>query len=573
MFIYYICFIQCVYIFFVLAQVTFSNMPPSSSNISKNSADSEFDSKSCVKFSKTAAEFKWARLGSTWQNNYPISVEHPELGSWLGFKKGFGAGCRCCASIGVSKRSSFGQYGVNTSDGMQDCNFKKHAGNERHAEAVKGFLANHGCEGSVVGSLVAPPKAEYLKLCESILKGQPTCGTAKECKMTWTVNEAVKVEDQKHFGKAHSAALFRDEADGRLALRFRTVSNKLDEHSGFLGQEVNFGTGGKAITLATARVMKRACSRFVGAPYKPKTKGFVKKPLFKKFRCAVKVLTVDAAADETLSGEMMRSSALSGMCQRLTPNLNFLNRDKTHGSRRLVSRGWGADKHLKENVVMMAVGRGSMARIIQNSKVISGKYVYFCKTSFSRTIRARFKNLKAATHRYESMQKPLGRSVLTLYPMVKTASWTSQTRTDDAGVRAKDWLMWIDNERCLQSAMQADASDQTMAVTRMLDDENVDASTLRREIPAYINSIEWLFGESRKCLEVFGYTKTMLDTLKSPIVFHIGKAMKTLGGEVPEEVICRCFERMRCWITLMKATCLAEFPSYEITHALALVVI
>ena len=264
---------------------------------------------------------------------------------------------------------------------MQECNILKHSNNKRHKAAVKVFLSCHGHKDSVVGSLTAPSKAEYDKVCDAILKGEATCRTAKECKMTWTVAEALKSEDQKHFEKSHSVALFRDESKGRLALRFRTISNKLEEHSGFLGQEVDFGAGAKAVTEATASVMRRACSRFAGAPYNAigadpaksknvRGRAFIKKPLFKKLRHAVKVLTVDAAADETLSGEMMRSSMLSGMQQRLTPNLTFLNRDKTHGSRRLVSRGWGVDAYLKDNVLMMARGRGSMARIIQNSNVV-----------------------------------------------------------------------------------------------------------------------------------------------------------------------------------------------------------
>ena len=552
-------------------------MAPSASKFQKGAiASKPLESASIGKFHKASVANKWARLGPTWQKRYPISTERPELGSWLHFD-GNGVGCRCCAVAGVSKRSSFAHYGVNTCAAMQECNLLKHSNNKRHQAAVQAFLSGQGHPGAVVGSLTAPPKAEYDKLCDAILKGEATCRNAKECKMTWTVAEAIKSEDQKHFEKTHSVALFRDESRGRLALRFRTVSNKLEEHSGFLGQEVNFGAGAKAVTDATASVMRRACSRFAGAPYaaigadshssKSRGKAFIKKPLFKKLRHSVRVLTVDAAADETLSGEMMRSSMLSGMHQRLTPNLKFLNRDKTHGSRRLISRGWGADTYLKDNVAMMARGRGSMARIIQSSHVIRAKYQFFCKTSFSK-IKA-FKNMRAAPHRYESMQKPFGRSVLTIHPIIKTASWTCQTRTDDAGVRSKTWLKWVDAERCVQSSMQADASDQTMALTRMLDDENVDPSTLRREIPAYINTLEWLFGASRKCLEVFGYTRSMLDILKSPVVFHVGRAMKTLGGDIPEEIISRCLERMRCWITLMKATCLAEFPSWEITHVLA----
>ena len=89
--------IICLYIIYVLYNVYISflfwpksllqNMPPSCSKISKNSADSEFNSKSYVKFSKTTAEFKWARLGSTWQKiiQLALSIQSSEAG-WVSKK-------------------------------------------------------------------------------------------------------------------------------------------------------------------------------------------------------------------------------------------------------------------------------------------------------------------------------------------------------------------------------------------------------------------------------------------------------------------------------------------------------
>ena len=124
-----------------------------------------------------------------------------------------------------------------------------------------------------------------------------------------------------------------------------------------------------------------------------------------------------------------------------------------------------------------------MARIIQNSPAIREKYKEFCKTSF-RCVLEVVKNMRAAKHRYETMQKPLGRTVLYIVATVKIAAWCAQTRADSYGSKSKAWLQWINEERCIQGAMLADASDQIMMLTRLLDDETVDPAIVNREISA-----------------------------------------------------------------------------------------
>ena len=118
--------------------------------------------------------------------------------------------------------------------------------------------------------------------------------------------------------------------------------------------------------------------------------------------------------------------------------------------------------------------------------------------------------------------------------------------------------------------MLADASDQIMMLTRILDDEKSDPALINREVAAHICTLEKLFGEEKHCLHVFGYTKTMLSTLRRPIVWHVGNATRSLGNHtgVSSDIVDRCLHRMRCWLTLAKATCAAEFPSFEIIQAI-----
>ena len=281
---------------------------------------------------------------------------------------------------------------------------------------------------------------------------------------------------------------------------------------------------------------------------------------------------MDSAGDELLSGEMMRDRSLVGSMKVHTPNLKYVIKDCTHASRRLGSRPSAADPYLKEVVLMMARSRSSMARIIQNSLEVQRIFKGHCKTSF-RCIHNIVANMRSALHRFESMSKPLGRSCIFLHAMIKTALTLATTRTDDAGKRAGEWLMWLDTEKCLQSAMMADAQDQNLALTRVLDDEDVDTAVLNREASFFVASIDELYvGDNPKCLKVFGYTSLMLNMLSKPLVWTYKNKIYSIGqtGGVSQFIIDACLRRMCNWVYLAKATVYAEFPNFELVNAMVI---
>ena len=286
---------------------------------------------------------KWQRLGCKWRSMLPIESGQPELGSWLE-QAGQTFGCKCCKFAGL--QGAFGTYTVTTADALQLVNFQKHASSTKHQAAAASWMVN-----TVDAGLGAPSHAEYQNLISRLEGGQATCGSMKEAQMTWTLSEAIKSADQIAISKADSIALFRDESKGRLLLRFRSVTRDLVVRSGTVGQARDFGTGSLNIVKATSATMKRFCSRFHGAPGKVKKPAFLKKNLYRGFRRAVKIITTDSAADEMLAGEMMRSKVLTCMSTKLTPRLRFVLRDATHGTRRLVSRGWAADAFISDVIV------------------------------------------------------------------------------------------------------------------------------------------------------------------------------------------------------------------------------
>eukprot|EP00435_Cladocopium_sp_Y103_P022118 s3625_g5.t1 len=376
----------------------------------------------------------------------------------------------------------------------------------------------------------------------------------------------MKSIDQKFLAKAAEIALFRDERKGRILLRFRAVTEDLDMWCGMLGQERDAGTGGLNLTAATEKIIRRACGRWFGAGSE-KQQAFVKLALFKKVCSSITTITVDSALDELLSGEMMRTSVLTPDNKLLCPNLRSVIRDKAHSSRRLTSRPWSADETLKETIHFFCGGPGSVARLIQHSPEIRRLFESFSADT-DNTLRSAVVNFRSAQHRFESHTKPLGRTCLFLHACVRTCLQLFRTRTDNAAKKAKLWIQKLDDESALLAAMLADAADSSLQLTRKMDSEEMDPATITQDICHYLQEIQALFVHG-EVLQRFGYTSTMLQTLKQPLVYQLGPLSKCLGSQagVKQEIKDRCLTRMKIWVKLAKEALEAEFPSFELGQA------
>lgn len=504
----------------------------------------------------------WARLGPKWRKSFLIAADQPHLGSWIDVRlQPWGLGCRVCSETKVS--SEWASYSAEGP--LQKATLSQHHKSKTHRSAVQIWLKNDkGCSGPAPN--LVPSMEDFEGFVSSF--DSKTSLTRKELRMAWCVREGVKALDQKFLENAECVSLMRDERNGRIAVRFRAVSPQLAVRSGFLGQARQSGTGSDNISAATWEIMQRACSRFVGAP-DGKSKGFLKKKLFKHLKDNVVAMSADSAADEMASSEVMRLPELSLLedNQAMLPNLQHVFRDRAHASRRLTSRPWNADDQLKEVMNYMGRGPGSMARLINNSMELKRVFTNFSRSSES-PVHSLISSFRSAGHRFESYAKPLGRTCLFYHACLRTACHLARSRTDVASQKAKAWLAWISEEHLLQAAMLADAADSSLALTRSLDTENIDPAVLRNELVLYQKEIQSLFVQG-KCLTAFGYTSTMCQMLKHPVVFQCGRGMKSLGSMsgVETATINTCLDRMRAWVKLAVAAIEAEFPHFEVMQA------
>ena len=214
---------------------------------------------------------------------------------------------------------------------------------------------------------------------------------------------------------------------------------------------------------------------------------------------------LDSRACGLIIGFMLNRRQLHGyaMC------LKHSNSEHAHLPPRILSRPWSKDDFLKSVVSKMAHGRGSPAQIIQWSPTIRQQ---FSELLNERAGERRLGNLRAAKHRFESLQKPLGRSIRLLPCLHAMMVRLAVQRTDTVGSRAREWLEWLATPRhVLMAAMLADIADEAMMLTRFCDAEDMDVACVSSQILAFLARVTDLFGERARCLDTVGHTQSLID--------------------------------------------------------------
>ena len=79
---------------------------------------------------------------------------------------------------------------------------------------------------------------------------------------------------------------------------------------------------------------------------------------------------------------------------------------------------------------------------------------------------------------------------------------------------ALKYLNWVDEEKDLQVGMMADAGDETMGLLRFSEErgQGYDKMASGEVANHFVDAIILLF-EGKKCLEIVGYTKLVMDLI------------------------------------------------------------
>ena len=216
---------------------------------------------------------------------------------------------------------------------------------------------------------------------------------------------------------------------------------------------------------------------------------------------------------------------------------------------------------------MMAMGKDSPAQMIQRSEDMRSAFNGILKI---RLPCAKVKNLRAAKHRFESFQKPLGRSIRLFRPIHSLMVQVATRGRTEVRKKAKAWLAWLSPGKIIQCAMLADAADEGMALTRYCDREDMAVAEMPTQVMTFLDRITHLFGANRACLNCVGYTATALELLREPIVWVVGASEPCSLRPPTDAEIDACFNHMGGFLKLALLEVQAEFPDWEVAQAFSI---
>lgn len=362
----------------------------------------------------------------------------------------------------------------------------------------------------------------------------------------------------------------------------------------------------------TQAVLNNFCTRGFGAP--PRRSGValaanLDEDLRQHICQRVELLTADAASDEQLAARRLRGGA--GDPAAVFPNVRAQVRDPTHGARRcpqstsfllcscfvaqgpwgmwlpplpwparsetdslachncgrITSRPWAADPYMKETLDVLIFSKDSIVNMIKNSPFIAQQFHSFCQQVADAPVSGlAVRDLQYRKHRFNSLQKPLGRTVLFVDALLLTAEWIVVHRPGAQADSASRFLQWLDEERLIQMAMCADGADESMSLVRYCDTEKYELAELQTELAALMARLDLLVNRGR-ILHLQGYTTHMLKALKrARLLFNRQRQAKVLGGPGRDLVPLteRCLQRMSTWVALCGSVVLAEFPREDL---------
>ena len=500
---------------------------------------------------------QWRGRREVWQREFPwLSA------AWSGpSRERWGVGCVACFAVGGS--GSMASFRCARFPLMKAL-FTQHEHTAAHKAALEGIRYR---------GLSAPSSEHFIAVLDAVRQNrhrQPIDGVAgmhKIRKMRWCLAEAARTLDRRFLKTAASVTLFQDGRHGKLLVRFKGSNGQLVTRRGVLGVIEVHGDA-YAIRDATVAVTKRSMTSMHGAPFLALSGKFHDDEYDHLVRI-IEFFVSDAAGDEQKAGRILRDGFKH--LEPALPSLKIVVRDRAHASRRIISRGWAADPFLKMVLDMLLNNKMSIIRVIENSIPWKSRFQENIANTDGPVVSHRARGLDFSAQRFDSTAKPLSRSVLFWQPLLNTAVTIMEDRgkQQSEAVAAKLFLKFVDEEVGLTVGMLADGGDETLLLTRTADNEMMDPCRFPAECVVFHDRLLAIWGENAACWET-GFTKLMLQTLRSKVAFFLDGSAKSVGGpgSVTPAIMERCRQRFVTWITLVRETIQAEFPNFEFAHAL-----
>ena len=190
------------------------------------------------------------------------------------------------------------------------------------------------------------------------------------------------------------------------------------------------------------------------------------------------------------------------------------------------------------------------------------------QSSGDAAVSSKFKNLRSAKHRFETLVTPLSRAILDLTSYIAFANKLAVARkgTTEGNV-GKTFLETINVTFVLLLAMMADAGMEALNLIRFLDDEEVSIGEICHRVIAFLDHVTWLFHDEG-CFKVSGHVAFVIEWLSKPHFYMVDGEGRCIGGSgISESAKQEAFAHMRAWTLLAREVLSAEFPDFDLVDA------
>ena len=471
----------------------------------------------------------------------------------------WGVGCSACWAAGSC--SAWGTFQIRSAQALRLHKLRAHANTAAHVLA----------EGGSVEKTSAPTENDFRSVLQSRRQGDShnkldkavSLSRDRNKQLAWCLAEATRYFWRKCLSHAKCIALHSDGANRLHCVSFNCLHEKTLEMSwGTLGIVRDCGTGSAAIEGAVLACIDKFCTEKTGAPRGLNTSARLLPELKSRILERTHLFNADGASDEQRAGRWLMQSL---------PGLKWRTRDKTHASRRIITKPWAADRYLAGTFDLFIAAKDSPTRLIENSDDIKRIFAKHCRSTKDKLVDSTsIRNLGYAKQRMDSSSTPCGRCVVWLDALLMTCVEVSVSRTGTPKQRADKFLHEVSEERILQLAMLADAADDGLSLTRFTDENQYDVARLPHELNTFVQNMKMLFVESQ-CVNM-GFTKAAIVLLARSRIFPKDGEQHILGGDgaVTTEMVQRCCQRMKSFVRLAQESIDAEYPEWELCQAFQL---
>ena len=253
----------------------------------------------------------------------------------------FKAGCSVCADAGL--KGPFAAHEVTTPVMMRHTALAKHETSKSHVAAETQTLVNHA---------LVPDADVFEKVLKACRSGNVASRRAEEIgispekfrKLKWCLAEAHRrIWREFLSGEKVTLALHQDGRKQWLCVKFTACDWQLERMQGLfsmLDTSKSLTQRAEVLRDAAKQGIKNFCTPRLAPPQLPKP--LPRQPtdtaLADKIYNATEIFNADAAADEQLAGQMLRTKPQdSDMGTDCFPNILIVHKDKAHAARRLTS--------------------------------------------------------------------------------------------------------------------------------------------------------------------------------------------------------------------------------------------